>query len=167
MHYTANYWIKELGLTAHIEGGAFKEIYRSALVLPQSKLTSAHGGNRNVLTVIHYLLQYGDFSALHRIASDEIWHFYDGAPLSIYELTPAGEMIRHQLGKNINDGESLVVVIPAGSWFGCRVEIEGGFTLCGCSVAPGFDFADFELADRGSLVSQFPDHKALITALTR
>lgn len=167
MENTAHFWIEKLGLTKHVEGGAFKEIYRSQLQLPKDVLTPQHNDNRVVMTSIYYLLEYGDFSAFHRIASDELWHFYDGAFLCIYEITAQGKLLKHKLGRNINAGEALMVAIPAGSWFASRVEVENGFTLCGCTVAPGFDFADFEIADRKSLTEIYPDHAAIITELTR
>lgn len=163
---TAAYWIDRLGLTAHIEGGAFKEIYRSQLVLPQEVLTPQHQGNRNAMTSIYFLLQQGDFSAFHKIASDEIWHFYDGSPLCIYEITAHGILVKHILGKDIEDGQ-LLVIIKAGSWFGSRVEEPAGFTLCSCTVAPGFDFADFELAERETLQTTFPQHAGIIGEMTR
>lgn len=164
---TAGYWIDKLGLAAHIEGGAFKEIYRSELALPQHVLTPRHHGDRNAMTSIYFLLTHGDFSAFHRIASDEIWHFYDGAPLCVYEITTNGALVRHMLGKDIDKDQQPVIVIKAGSWFGSRVEEPGGFTLCGCTVAPGFDFADFELADKEALQASFPQHAAIIGEMTR
>jgi uncharacterized protein len=164
---TARYWIDKLELTAHVEGGAFREIYRAELVLPQTALTAEHKGNRNTMTSIYFLLEYGDFSAFHRIASDEVWHFYDGTTLCVYEITRAGVLVKHLLGKDIDNGEQPCVVIQAGSWFGSRVEVPGGFTLCGCTVAPGFDFADFELADQKVLQAAFPEHAGIIGEMTR
>ncbi len=96
-----------------------------------------------------------------------LWHFYDGGPLCIYEIDKEGILTRHLLGKNIAAGERLVVCIKAGSWFGSRVEETDGYTLCGCSVAPGFDFEDFELADRKALKLLYPQHADIIEALTR
>ena len=114
-----------------------------------------------------FFLEAGGFSAFHRIASDELWHFYDGYSLAIYEIKPDGSLTKHLLGKDIENGASLQVLIPAGSWFASRVEVTDGFTLCGCTVAPGFDFEDFELADRDQLITEYPQHEALITSLTR
>lgn len=164
---SAAYWTDKLQLTAHVEGGAFKEVYRSPLVLPQDALHKEHCGPRAASTSIYFLLQYGEFSAFHRIASDELWHFYDGAELAIYEIDKAGNLTRHLLGRDIDAGAQLQVLIKAGSWFASRVEVEGGYALCGCTVAPGFDFADFELAGREQLVKEYPQHQALITELTR
>jgi len=164
---SAQHWKEKLQLISHIEGGAFHEVYRSPLVLPQSALSPEHKGDRNASTSIYFLLEYGEFSAFHRIASDELWHFYDGTTLSIYEIKQNGELTKHLLGKDIENGESLQVLIPAASWFASRVETENSFALCGCTVAPGFDFTDFELANREKLQKQFPQYKELIESLTR
>ncbi|MCD6010530.1 MAG: hypothetical protein K0Q79_392 [Flavipsychrobacter sp.] len=164
---SAAYWKEKLQLTSHIEGGAFKETYRAPLVLPQDALTTEHKGDRAAATGIYFLLEYGEFSAFHRIASDEMWHFYDGVTLAIYEIKSDGTLIRHLLGTDLESGALPQLVIHAGSWFASRVETEGGFTLCGCTVAPGFDFADFELANRDELVNAYPQHSALIASLTR
>lgn len=165
-HRTAQYWKEQLQLTQHVEGGAFREIYRSDISLPKKTLTAAHKGARNACTSIYFLLEYGEFSALHRIASDEIWHHYDGAALCIYEITADGMLTKHLLGKDLENGEMPQVIIPAGSWFGSRVEISGAFTLCGCTVSPGFDFEDFELANRDMFSQQYPQHEHLIKSLT-
>lgn len=166
MKSTADYYIQKLELTSHIEGGAFKEIYRSDLILSQANLTSYHKGNRNVSTAIYFLLKEGQFSAFHKIASDEMWHFYDGDPLCIYEITNSGILTKHLLGRDIDNGQSFTCVIKAGSWFGSRCEVKDGFSLVGCTVAPGFDFEDFELAEREELSKEFPDYISLIKELT-
>lgn len=164
---TAQYWIDHLCLIPHVEGGAFREIYRSEMKLPQKGLTDAHGGDRNIMTSIYFLLQHGEYSAFHRIASDELWHHYDGGTLCIYEITSAGNLVKHLLGKDLATNSGPVALIKAGSWFGSRVEEPGSFTLCGCTVAPGFDFADFELADRRVLQKEYPYHSKIIEELTR
>lgn len=153
----AAYWRDHLQLESHIEGGAFKETYRSSVM----------AGNRNVSTGIYFLLEDADFSAFHRIKSDEMWHFYDGNPLNIYEIAPSGELTIHQLGLNFHLGEKPQIVITAGNWFASRVKGESGYTLVGCTVAPGFDFADFELADRKALQAIYPAHAGIIGELTR
>ncbi|HYG16513.1 MAG TPA: cupin domain-containing protein, partial [Bacteroidia bacterium] len=156
---TAAYWIEKLGLTQHVEGGAFKETYRSPLVL--SNLPRDFKGARNASTTIYFLLQDGEFSALHKIAADEGWHFYEGTPLTVYEIEANGNLIKHTLGRDFEKGETFQCTIKAGSWFGSRVE-NGGYALVGCTVAPGFDFADFELANRDVLLQQFSHHEKLI-----
>jgi predicted cupin superfamily sugar epimerase len=163
---TAEYYIQKLGMTRHIEGGAYKENYRAALVLPRASLTPAHQGARNASTSIYFLLSHGEFSAFHLLASDEILHFYDGDPIHIYEIDPAGQMHCHKLGRDLEQGESFRVVIPGGSWFALRCERENGFGLIGCTVAPGFDFADFQLDDRAMLLQRFPQHSQLINEMT-
>jgi len=163
----ANYYIQKLRLNSHIEGGAFKETYRSQLMLPQQILNGNYKDDRNVSTAIYFLLKHGQFSAFHRIASDEMWHFYDGDVLSIYEITKTGQLIKHQLGRDLENGESFQCVIGAGSWFGSRCEVSGGFSLVGCTVAPGFDFEDFELATRNDLIKEYPQYKNTIAELTR
>lgn len=160
----ATYWRKRLNLTSHVEGGAFREIYRSDLLLPQQVLTETHKGDRNALTSIYFLLEFGEFSAFHRIASDELWHHYDGGDLCIYEIDSAGKLTRHVLGTS-PEAEPFAL-IRAGSWFGSRVENIGEYTLCGCSVAPGFDFQDFELAERAELQHLYPQYGQLITELS-
>jgi predicted cupin superfamily sugar epimerase len=167
MSHFAEFWKNKLNLTKHVEGGSFREVYRSELTLPQHALTPQHNGDRNAMTSIFFLLEQGDFSAFHRIASDEIWHFYDGSPLCIYEITGDGVLIKNVLGKDIDAGASLVITIKAGSWFGSRVEEPGGYTLCGCTVAPGFDFQDFELAERAALSGSYPQYITIINELTR
>lgn len=164
--HNAAYWRKHLKLESHVEGGAFRETYRSALQLPQSSLPGTFNGDRAASTGIYFLLESGQFSAFHRIAADEMWHFYDGSPLSIYEITSLGTLLHHRLGRDPEAGEQLQLVIPAGSWFASRTEAAETFALVGCTVAPGFDFADFELAGRASLQAAYPQHAALIAQLT-
>jgi predicted cupin superfamily sugar epimerase len=164
--YNAQYWKDKLNLESHVEGGSFREIYRAKHVLPKEVLKPGHNGERAVSTSIYFLLEHGQFSALHRIASDELWHHYDGTALCIYEIQADGKLIKHLLGKDFDNGERPQVIISAGSWFGSRVEEAGGYTLCGCTVAPGFDFADFELADKAHLIQQYPQHDSIINELT-
>ena len=162
----ADYYIEKLELTSHIEGGAFKETYRSNIIIPQKTLTKYFKGDRNASTAIYFLLKHGQFSALHKIASDELWHFYDGDALSIYEITVEGELKKHLLGKNLENGESFQCFIKAGSWFGSRCEVINGFSLVSCTVSPGFDFDDFVLANRTELLEKYPEYSNLITELT-
>lgn len=166
MSAKADYYIQKLELTTHVEGGAFKEIYRSLTVIPKTSLSHEFHGDRNTSTAIYFLLKYKQISALHKIASDEMWHFYDGNPLCIYEITKEGILIKHVLGNNLDKGESFTCVIKAGSWFGSRCEVENGFSLVGCTVAPGFDFEDFVLANREELSKEYPQYAGLIHELT-
>ncbi len=162
---TADYWVEKLGLENHIEGGAFREIYRSPLLL--KNLPDTFKGERNAYTAIYFLLKSGDFSAFHRIASDEGWHFYAGTSLTVYEIEKNGSLITHKLGRDIEKGETFQTTIKAGSWFGSRCEDENGYALVGCTVAPGFDFEDFELAEYKTLSKKYPQHEGLIKEMTR
>lgn len=167
MRPNAAYWIRQLQLSSHVEGGAFREVYRSELSISQQALPIFFQGNRNIATSIYFLLSSGQFSAFHRIASDELWHFYYGDPLLIYELGHSGELTIHRLGPNIEKGESFVTVVKAGSWF-ASVPADGSeYALVGCTVSPGFDFTEFELAERAMLTGLYPEHAALIERLTR
>src|SRR5882757_9664855 len=167
MRPNAAYWIQQLQLTAHVEGGAFREVYRSELTIPQKALPVFFQGPRNIATSIYFLLAEGQFSAFHRIASDECWHFYFGDALLIYEIGHSGNLTLPRFGPNIEKGENFQTVVKAGSWF-ASVPADGSeYALVGCTVAPGFDFAEFELADRATLAKQYPQHATLIGTLTR
>ena len=167
MPYSASYWIEKLGMESHVEGGAFAEIYRSPVLQKKETLPPSFNGDRNIATAIYFLLQKGQFSAFHRIASDELWHFYTGDPIEIFELNKAGELVKHLLGNDPEMEQSFVRIIPAGSWFASRVIDRGNFGLAGCTVSPGFDFDDFELADANTLSLEFPAHRLLIESLCR
>jgi len=163
----AAYWIDKLRLTPHVEGGAFREVYRSELVIPRRSLPVLFQGDRSASTHIYFLLLNGQFSAFHRIASDEVWHFYSGDPLLVYEITHSGRLVTHRLGGDPEKGDSFVAVVRAGNWFGSTLADGGEYALAGCTVAPGFDFADFELAERETVMAQYPEHGELIRRLTR
>ena len=167
MRPPASYWIEKLGLTPHVEGGAFRETYRSELIIPRNSLPLFFQGPRNISTSIYFLLAQGQFSAFHRIASDELWHFYFGDPLVVHEITHGGRLIEHRLGSNPENGEVFQTVVKAGSWFASVPAAGSEYALVGCTVSPGFDFEDFELAEREALVSMYPEHKEIITRLTR
>lgn len=158
-------WIKQLGLIRHPEGGWFVETYRSMESLSGSALPKRFLGARSFCTAIYFLLEQGDFSALHRIKSDELWHFYAGGRLNIEVISPAGLYEQKILGNDPVSGESFQAVVSAGSWFGA--EAVNGFALVGCTVAPGFDFSDFELGRCEELNRQFPQHDELIRRMTR
>ena len=157
-----DHWITQLDLLPHPEGGWYRETYRAAEAIPAAGLPARFDGPRAFGTSIYFLLPAASFSAFHRIRSDELWHFHAGDPLELHLLHADG---RHEV-KPVGPG-AFQAVAPAGCWFGARVAAGGSFTLVGCTVAPGFDFADFELARRGNLLSQFPAHADIIRALTR
>ncbi|RYY57014.1 MAG: cupin domain-containing protein [Chitinophagaceae bacterium] len=159
----ASWWISRFNMTTHVEGGSFAEVYRSPLTLPPSVTASA--AVRNSATHIYFLLEQGQFSAFHRILSDELWHFYEGDPLVVYEIKKDGTLVEHFLGRG--EQQQLFTVIEAGSWFASAPGQNSEYSLVGCTVSPGFDFADFELAKRETLSSLYPQHAARIETLTR
>lgn len=163
----ANDWITKLQLQKHIEGGWYKEAYRSPLLLRPEMAPDIVNGDRSICTHIYFLLQQHEFSALHRIGSDELWHFYDGDTLVVYELDTSGVLTEHLLGNDPGAGLLPFCMIRKGSWFGSRLAPGGRFALVGCTVAPGFDFADFELAKAAELSREFPMHTNLIASLCR
>ncbi len=157
----------KLEMQAHPEGGYYKETYRSAEIVPQSALGSSFDGDRNCCTGIYFLLTSETFSAFHRIKQDEMWHFYQGSPLMLHIISPEGEYSCVKIGSDVLDGQHPQYTVPAGYWFGATVKEESAFSLVGCTVSPGFDFRDFELAERSRLTSLFPKHGSIIAALTR
>lgn len=160
-------WIRQLDLQPHPEGGWYREVYRATELIPHAALPRRFTGDRTFSTAIYYLLGAGDFSALHRIRQDEVWHFYDGAPLAVEVIHPSGDAETLLVGRHIAASQRPMVVVPAGSWFGASVHAAEGYSLVGCTVAPGFDFADFEMADRDGLRARFPQHGERIERLTR
>lgn len=159
--------IAKLGLERHPEGGYFRETYRSDETIAAENLPERfENGERAFSTVIYFLLAGDEFSALHRIKSDEVWHFYAGGVLLIHELTRSGRYIRHRLGGDCGETVSFQAVVKEGSWFGATLELPDTFALVGCTVSPGFDFRDFEMADRGKLLEEFPENSELIEKLT-
>lgn len=162
----ARNWIESLGLQKHPEGGWFREVYRSLRVIPEDAFLG-FPANRCFATSIYFMLSSDEFSAFHRIKSDEIWHFYDGSPANIYSISPEGILTRHQLGRDVGNNESLQVVIPAGHWFGSKVAVPDSYMLAGCNVSPGFEFSDFEMGKRSVLLNSFPQHAAIIRQLTK
>jgi predicted cupin superfamily sugar epimerase len=159
--------IATLELQPHPEGGWYRESYRSTESILPSGLPARFEAQRSHATSIYFLLGSDNFSALHRIKSDEQWHFYTGSSLTIHVIHPDGRYAPIKLGSDLSQNENFQTVVPHGCWFGATVNQPNSFTLVGCSVAPGFDFADFELAERRFLCAEFPQHAELITWLTR
>lgn len=152
----AKFWVKKLGLKRHPEGGYYIETYRSGTQIDVLAL-----GRRSAGTAIYYLLERGQFSAFHRIRSDEIWHFYAGSPLVLHVIDRQGRLEKIALGRQ----GKMQAVVSAGCWFSASAS--GPYSLVGCTVAPGFDFRDFELARRDELVSLYPQHRQIIVKYTR
>ena len=159
----ARYWIDDLKLSPHPEGGYFRATYKADLTIPHSALPSPFGGNRAASTAIYFLLEGKDFSAFHRIAADEVWHFYAGNGLVVYVIDAEGNASELPLGSDAG----FQAVVKAGCWFASRLKEPVGFALVGCTVAPGFEFEDFEMAKRAELVRAYPAHRKLIEELTR
>lgn len=161
----ADYWINHLNLQAHPEGGFYRETYRSAEKVLANELPDRFDDTRNFSTAIFFLLRSEDRSLFHRIKSDEVWHYHAGTSLSIYVLE-GDALVTYVLGPNLEKGEQLQVVVPANCWFGARLNDADSYTLAGCTVSPGFDFHDFELAGRASLLQQYPAYQEIIESLT-
>ncbi len=160
----ASYWIEKYEMVRHPEGGYFKETYRSSEVI--SDLPKRFTGSRSVSTSIYFLLEAGDFSAFHKILSDEVWHFYTGDALEIFYFDNQNELQIIKLGNNAEIGEVFQAVVPAGSWFGSKPALNSKYSLVGCTVAPGFDFQDFEMAEQKLLLKAFPHYSEIISQLT-
>ncbi len=149
------------------EGGWFVETYRSKETLTRYALSGRYGAARSLGTAIYYLLTKDSFSALHRLKSDEVFHFYLGDPVRMVQLFPEGHGQFVSLGPDIAAGQSPQVVVPRGTWQGLSLREGGEYALLGTTVAPGFDFADFELGKREELLAAYPAFQVSIEALTR
>jgi predicted cupin superfamily sugar epimerase len=167
MNRNGAYWIRKLELEPHPEGGYYRQTYKADLALPKQSLPPNFTGPRAVSTAIYFLLEAGNFSAFHRLQSDELWHFYAGEALLIHVIEAGGLYFTIQLGNDPEAGDALQGVVKAGCWFASEVKDGKGFGVVGCTVAPGFDFEDFELAEREELVKSYPQHHGLIARLTR
>lgn len=163
----AAYFIKYLQLLPHPEGGYFKETYRAEESISAEALPKRFTGERSFSTSIYYLLQQGDRSVFHRIKSDECWHFYEGGTLLVHVIENDGNYYCVKLGKDIAAGDTFQFVVPSNTWFASEPAPGSTFSLTGCTVAPGFDFADFEIADKENLLSTFPQHADIIHRLCK
>ncbi|WP_277584828.1 cupin domain-containing protein [Psychrobacillus antarcticus] len=148
----ASYYIKNLGLEPHSEGGYFQSSYTS----------KNHSGNKKLYTSIYFLLGAADVSHFHRLKSDELWYFHDGSSLLVHVIDEKGNYVEHKLGLNIENGEVPQVLVPKNTIFGSSVNEGGAFSLVGCMVAPGFEYEDFELFTQKELIHDYPQHKEII-----
>lgn len=148
------------------EGGFYVETYRSAEKIARDALPQRYTARKSLSTAILYLLTPDTFSALHRLASGEIFHFYLGDAVTMLQLGPDGSSEIITLGHDILNGQRVQVTVPQGLWQGCFLNQGGRFALMGTTVAPGFDFADYEAAGRKELLQQYPAHRDLIIRLT-
>jgi predicted cupin superfamily sugar epimerase len=160
-------WIDGLQLRRHPEGGWFRETYRCEEGVARPHLPGRFGGDRAFSTAIYFLLDGSDFSALHRIKQDEVFHFYDGSALTIHVIDGQGTYSTITVGRDLQAGEVPQAVVKAGCLFGATVNDPRSYVLCGCTVAPGFDFADFEMPGREELCRLYPQHRPVIERLTR
>jgi predicted cupin superfamily sugar epimerase len=163
----AEQYIKHLNLQPHPEGGYYIQNYRSNEYLTSTALPERFTGNRPFSTAIFYLLKQGDFSSFHRIKSDEVWHFYSGSTLYIHVIKNDGSYYQVRLGNLIEQGETFQFVVPAGEWFAVEPGPQTAFALTGCTVAPGFDFNDFEMGNKKTLLSLFSQNSIIINRLCR
>ncbi|EOL49366.1 cupin domain-containing protein [Enterococcus caccae] len=160
MEKNQDYWISQLGLEAHPEGGYFKQVLRST-----QSLQVAFDKKRPYYTSIYFLLTNDNPSHFHRLTSDEVWYYHSGSALSIHLLYPDGEYEIIQLGADLENGEVLQAVVPKDVIFGSSIENGGEFALVSCMVSPGFDYQDFELFTKTQLIARYPDHKEIIEQL--
>ena len=162
----ARYWIEKLRLEPHPEGGHFRQTYKSEVVIARESLPAGYSAARAVSTAIYFLLEGKSFSAFHRLRSDEAWHFYAGESLVVHVIQPDGKYSRILLGCDPGVGQAFQAVVPAGCWFASHVEDWKGWALVGCTVAPGFEFDDFEMGKREELGALYPQHREMIRRLT-
>jgi uncharacterized protein len=165
MNTDAKTLIEKLQLIPHIEGGYYRQIYRATdIITPPER----YSGKRCASTSIYYLLNSGEFSTWHRLQSDELWHFYCGCPLTLYVLDKNKNLQTYLLGNPLfTDNAQFQIAVPANHWMAAAPNEENSFTLVSCTVAPGFEFEDFELADREELIKEFSVHKTLISKFLR
>jgi predicted cupin superfamily sugar epimerase len=161
MPATAQYWIDHLNLQPHPEGGYYKEVFRSV----NEVMRNGSEVVKQACTSIYYLLEGKDFSGFHRLASDELWYFHKGAPLHIHVIDNDG--IHNAIELSDSNTGNLQAVIPPNTWFAAEILPGTGFALVSCAVAPGFDFAEFEMAKKDELLSQYPQHESLLQRLCR
>ena len=162
---TAETWIEKLQLIPHPEGGFYKETYRSSSLMPANTFND-FPSSRNVSTAIYFLIPSDKFSAFHKIKSDELWFHHAGSSLLIHYFDSSNQIQTNKLGNDLENDEFPQAIVPANSWFGSEVEKSNSYSLVSCVVAPGFDFTDFELANREALILKYPNDKELITRLT-
>jgi predicted cupin superfamily sugar epimerase len=159
--------VKHLQLQPHPEGGFYRRTYASAEIAKGPIMDDKYHGPRHFCTSIYYLLTGDSFSAFHRLPQDEIWHFYKGAPIKIHMINEASQYSTVLLGTDLLDGQAPQYVVPGDRWFAATSLDPDHYSLVGCTVAPGFDFEDFTLANRAELISTFPSQKEIISRLTR
>ncbi|NKJ49530.1 hypothetical protein CIC12_22910 [Burkholderia sp. SG-MS1] len=162
-HASRDELIRRFDLKPHPEGGFFNETYRSVQRVIRDGGSTQH---RSASTAIYYLLCDGAHSAWHRIRSDEVWHFYAGEPLNVHVLDASGALVTHKLGNALAHHDAVFqAVVPAGLWFAAECADPATFALVGCTVAPGFEFSEFEIGDVDALKAEHPQHAGMIARL--
>jgi uncharacterized protein len=157
-----------LGLIPHrIEGGLYRETYRSAEIMPCGAESSPNAGRKNLSTAIYYMLTPDTFSAIHRLPADEIFHFYIGDPVQMLQLRPDGTSATVTLGSDITNSQHVQVIVPKGTWQGMILNEGGSFALMGTTMSPGFDFSEYEAGRQEELIERYPDSETLIRKMTR
>ena len=166
MDTSYDYWIRTLQLTSHPEGGYFKETYRSSDQIEAAALPERYQDTRPCSAAIYFLLPGDQVSKFHRLKCDEVWCYHLGESLTLYLIDASGSLQRIQLGPRADNGEQMQVLIPHNVWFGAKVNKKNAFSLISCLTTPAFDFDDFELAERESLLQSYPQHRDIIEMLT-
>jgi predicted cupin superfamily sugar epimerase len=151
--------VKKLGLEKHPEGGYFKQTYRSDMMAA----IEGFDGPRNISNAIYYMLAGNQFSAFHRLKSDEIWHHYAGGSITLYAIDRDGKLSKTKIGRE----GSPQAIMKAGTWFAAAVNSKKSYCLLGCTMSPGFDYPDWELGKRDVLVGMYPHHKKIIERYTK
>lgn len=149
------------------EGGFYVETYRAKEKIAKAGLDGRYSGDRYHSTAILYLLAARTFSAMHRVKSDEVFHFYMGDAVTMLQLRADGASEVITLGQDILNGERVQAVVPNGNWQGCFLKDGGEFALMGCTVSPGFEFADYENGKREELIRRYPQREEMIRKLTK
>ena len=159
----ADFWIKRLKLEEHPEGGYYAETYRSDMMVD----LPGYDGARSIWSLIYYLLVGNQFASFHLMKSEEIWHFYSGSSLTIHLIDSKGALTETVLGPNSKDGEKFQVLVKSNCWFAASINDKKSYTLVGCTVSPGFDYRDWKLGNRKTLIKIYPRHTNIIEKYTR
>ncbi|XP_041349735.1 uncharacterized protein LOC121369008 [Gigantopelta aegis] len=150
----------------HPQGGYCCELYRSQDTVSQEDMSFRYSGDRSVSSSFYYLLVNEQVAKLHRLKSPGIWHFYEGSPLIIHEFVPNGDYKMHTLGPDVAKDETFQAVLPRCSWVGACLKDPKSHTLVGCTISPGYELDDFQLANRQDVLEKFPRYQKIIELLT-
>ncbi len=163
--HTAQYWINKLDMIPHPEGGWYHSSYTSDQTMFRHDIAGVSSSERKLWSSIYLLLESDDFTAFHRVRSEEVWYYHCGAPVKIYMISPDGDLIVEELGLDIDKGQRPQILIPKNYALGAE-RMDQAFSMVGVMVSPGFDFDDIKIYDRDELLAMHPQHKALIERLT-